>query len=107
MEIPPLSEEQLAQARAAATAARRRRAEVKAMLRDGRMSLVEVLELAETDDVVAHTKVFDVLRSLPRVGERRARAVMTRHDIADNRRLRGLGRHQVAGLRTEFGPGAS
>jgi len=100
--IPPLSEEQLRQARSAATAARRRRADVKARLRDGSMNLAQALELAESDDVVAHTKVFDVLRSLPRVGERRARAAMARHEIAENRRLRGLGRHQVAGLKTEF-----
>lgn len=102
MVIPPLSEDQLKQARAAATAARRRRADVKAHLRDGTMSLTQALELAGTDDVVAHAKVFDVLRSLPRVGERRARAAMTKHDIADNRRLRGLGRHQLAGLKAEF-----
>lgn len=102
MVIPPLSEDQLKQARAAATAARRRRAAVKARLREGSMNLAEALDLADTDDVVAHTKVFDVLRSLPRVGERRARAAMTKHDIADNRRLRGLGRHQLAGLKAEF-----
>jgi hypothetical protein len=28
--------------------------------------------------------------------------VMERLDIATNRRLRGLGRHQVAGLKAEF-----
>jgi hypothetical protein len=28
--------------------------------------------------------------------------VMQRLDIAPNRRLRGLGRHQVAGLKAEF-----
>lgn len=102
MVIPPLSDEQLRHARIAATSARRRRAEVKAKLRDGTMSLAQALDLAETDDIVAHTKVFDVLRSLPRVGERRARAAMTRHEIAENRRLRGLGRHQLAGLKSEF-----
>ncbi|MGI8767928.1 MAG: integration host factor, actinobacterial type [Propionibacteriaceae bacterium] len=102
MAIPPLSEEQLKQARSAATAARRRRAEVKARLRAGTMTLPQALELAEDDDVIAHTKVFDILRSVPRVGERRARETMERHEIAVNRRLRGLGRHQIAGLKAEF-----
>lgn len=102
MTIPPLSEEQLQQARAAATQARRRRAEVKAKLRAGDMNLDQVLKLAADDDVVAHTKVVDVLKSLPRVGDKRAAEIMERLDIAANRRLRGLGHHQMAGLRAAF-----
>ena len=106
--VPPLSEEQLQAARRAATAARRRRAEVKARLRTGELSLAAAIELAGADDVVAHTKVVDVLRALPRVGEKRATEVMHRLDIAANRRLRGLGPHQIAGLRAEFpGNGAT
>lgn len=102
MAIPSLTEEQLQQARSAATAARRRRAEVKQQLRTGEISLADVLDLAQSDEMVAHTKVYDVLRCVPRVGERRAKELMRRHDIAENRRLRGLGRHQVAGLKADF-----
>lgn len=104
MTIPPLSDEQRQQARHAATQARRRRAAVKDGLRTGELTLVEVLATAETDDVVAHTKVVDILKALPRVGVVRAERVMERLDIAPNRRLRGLGRHQVAALVAEFGP---
>ena len=105
--IPPLSDEQRQLARHAATEARRRRAEVKQALRTGRRSLAEVLSQAEQDDVVAHTKVVDVLKSLPRVGAVRAARVMERLDIAPNRRLRGLGKHQTAALVAEFpAPGA-
>lgn len=104
MPIPPLSNEQRSQARSAATDARRRRAEVKESLRTGERSLADVLALAESDDVLAHAKVVDVLRALPRVGAVRASAVMERLDIAPNRRLRGLGKHQAAALLTEFGP---
>ena len=102
MTIPPLSDEQREQARQAATQARRRRAEVKAALRRGERSLAQVLEAAEHDDVIAQAKVVDVLKSLPRVGAVRAATVMQRLDIASNRRLRGLGRHQLAGLVAEF-----
>ncbi len=102
MTIPPLSDEQRQQARSAATEARRRRAEVKQALRSGERTLADVLELAERDDVIAHTKVVDLLRSLPRVGAVRAAKVMDRLDIAANRRLRGLGRHQSAALVAEF-----
>jgi hypothetical protein len=100
--IPPLSDEQRQQARHAATEARRRRAEIKQALRTGEQSLAQVLEAAERDDVIAHTKVVDVLKSLPRVGAVRAAKVMDRLDIAPNRRLRGLGKHQTAALVGEF-----
>jgi hypothetical protein len=100
--IPPLSNEQRQQARHAATEARRRRAAIKQELRAGELTLAEVLKTAETDDVIAHAKVVDVLKALPRVGAVRADRVMERLDIAPNRRLRGLGRHQVAALVAEF-----
>jgi hypothetical protein len=105
--IPRLSDEQRQQARNAATQARRRRAEIKQALRSGERSLAEVLALAEQDDVVAHTKVIDVLKALPRVGAVRAAKVMERLDIAANRRLRGLGKHQTAALVAEFSARAS
>lgn len=107
MTIPPLSDEQRQQARHAATEARRRRATVKQALRTGELSLAEVLATAESDDVVAHAKVVDILKALPRVGAVRAERVMERFDIAPNRRLRGLGRHQVAALVAEFAPRGS
>jgi nitrate reductase beta subunit len=102
--IPPLSDEQRSQARHAATEARRRRAEIKQALRTGSQSLADVLALAEHDDVIAHMKVVDALRCLPRVGTVRAERVMERLDIAANRRLRGLGKHQAAALVAEFQP---
>lgn len=102
MTIPPLSDEQRQQARNAATEARRRRAEIKQSLRKGQTTLAEVLTVAQNDEVVAHTKVVDVLRSMPRVGTVRAAKVMERLDIAPNRRLRGLGKHQTAALIAEF-----
>lgn len=102
MSIPPLSEMQREQARTAATEARRRRAEIKLRLRTGSISLSDVLRLALSDEVIAHAKVVDILKSLPRVGIVRATRVMERLQIATNRRLRGLGKHQVAGLISEF-----
>src|SRR5690242_18214851 len=102
--IPPLSNEQRLEARQAATDARRRRAEVKHGLRTGELNMADVLDLAERDDVVAHTKVVDALKALPRVGAVRAERIMSRLEIAPNRRLRGLGKHQVAALIDEFGP---
>ena len=100
--IPQLTTEQLEAARAAATEARRKRADLKGKVRLGELSLAQALEAAAADDVLAHVKVVDLLKALPRVGEKRAGVVMERLDIAPNRRIRGLGRHQVAGLKAEF-----
>ena len=71
MSIPTLSPEQLSAAREAATRARRVRAEFKARVRAGDLSLSEALDEAAEDDVLAHVKVVDLLKALPRVGEKR------------------------------------
>ena len=102
MAIPTLSPEQLQSARSAATQARRARADCKNRLRRGELTLGQALDQAAGDDVLAHIKVVDLLKALPRVGEKRAAAIMERLDIAPNRRVRGLGRHQIAGLKKEF-----
>ena len=102
MAIPSLTPEQLAAARAAATAARRARAELKQKVRTGSVSLSEAIDLALQQDVLAHMKVADLLKALPRVGEKRAADVMERLEISQNRRIRGLGRHQIAGLKDQF-----
>lgn len=102
MTIPQLTTEQLEAARAAATLARRQRAELKNQVRAGKINLAQALEAASSDDILAHVKVVDLLKALPRVGEKRAAVVMEKLDIAPNRRIRGLGRHQLAGLRSEF-----
>ncbi len=102
MSIPQLSPEQLQSARAAAAAARRSRADLKAEVREGRLALGAAIDKAAADEVLAHVKVVDLLKCVPRVGEKRAADVMSRLDIAANRRVRGLGRHQIAGLKAEF-----
>ncbi len=102
MTIPQLTTEQLEAARAAATSARRARAALKAQVRSGQLSLASALDQAAEDEILAHVKVVDLLKALPRVGEKRAALVMERFDIAANRRIRGLGRHQLAGLKAEF-----
>src|SRR5829696_6726212 len=105
--MPPPSDEQRSWPARSSTPARRRRAEIKSALRAGTCSLADVLAMAERDDVLAHAKVIDVLKALPRVGGVRATRVMERLDIAANRRLRGLGKHQTAALIAEFASGPS
>jgi len=71
---------------------------VKAKLKMRSISLSDLLRQAETDEVVAGTKVLAVLESLPGTGKVRARKIMHEIGIAESRRIRGLGDQQRAAL---------
>ncbi|MCC6435710.1 MAG: integration host factor, actinobacterial type [Acidimicrobiia bacterium] len=99
---PALSEEQRAAALEKAAEARRVRAELKERLKMGSISLAEVFEKAESDDVVGKLKVLALLESLPGVGKVKARRKMDEIGISDTRRVRGLGEQQRKALLSEF-----
>jgi ribosomal protein S13 len=61
------------------------------------------LNKAAADDTLSRIKVVDLLRALPRVGVTRAAEIMENLAIAPNRRIRGLGRHQIERLGELFG----
>ncbi len=98
MAPPQLTDAQRQAALAKAAEARRARAELKELLRTGSLSLTDVFERAEDDQVVASTKVFAVLTSLPGFGKIKAKRLMEDLSIAENRRVRGLGERQRAKL---------
>ena len=102
MAIPQLSSAQLEAAREAATQARRARAELKEQVKSGAMSFTAALNKAVDDDTLSRIKVVDLLRAMPRVGITRASEIMENLQIAPNRRIRGLGRHQVDRLNELF-----
>ena len=105
--LPPLTAEARASALEAAAAARKKRSDVKARVKAGALSLPEVLASARSDEVLAKMPVFDLLKSLPGLGDVRARQVMERLRIAGNRRIGGLGANQRAALENEFAPVAA
>jgi hypothetical protein len=92
----------LAKAREAAAEARRKRAEFKNQLHDGELTLADALDAAAEDETLAHIRVSALLKSLPRVGEKRAQQALDKLGIAQNRRIRGLGKHQITALKAEF-----
>lgn len=96
-----MTPEQRAEALQKAAAARTARAEMKARLKMGSLSLAEVLE--SQDENAKRLKVSAVLESLPGVGKKKARVVMEEIGIADNRRVQGLGAQQRAALLEQFG----
>ena len=102
MPLPQLTEEQRREALAKAAEARKRRAEVKAQLKNGALGLSEILQRAEDDGIVGKMKVSAVLEALPGVGKVRARKLMERLEISSSRRVRGLGAKQRDSLLDEF-----
>lgn len=103
MVLKDLSPHERQAARDKALHARTRRAAVKSDLTEGTLSLSDVFELAEHDDAVARMRTIDLLMSLRSIGEIRAMAIMEKHGIAANRRLRGLGKRQREALILRFG----
>jgi S13-like H2TH domain len=101
--LPTLTPEQRAAALEKAAAARRERAEVKNRLKHSGASLQDVIASGQTNEVIGKMRVSALLESLPGVGKIRARQIMERLQIADTRRVRGLGVNQVAALEREFG----
>jgi signal recognition particle GTPase len=95
MPLPPaLSADQRQAALAKAAAARRQRAELKDRLKMGSVSLKDLLDQGQSDEVVGKMKVLAVLESLPGLGKVKARRVMDEVGISDTRRVQGLGEQQ-------------
>ena len=98
MALRPLTDEERARARDKATAARTARAEIKKSLRDGSVSVAEVLRRGEEDEAVSRLKVTELLEATPGIGKVRSAAIMEQIGIAATRRVRGLGQHQRRAL---------
>lgn len=95
MPLPPtLSPEQRQAALEKAAAARRLRAELKEKLKMGSLTLKELLEQGDADEVVGKLKVLAVLESLPGLGKVKARRLMDDVGISETRRIQGLGEQQ-------------
>jgi hypothetical protein len=100
---PQLSPEERRAALTKAAEARRQRAELKEKLKMGSITLGELLDLADRDEVVGKTKVVAVLESLPGLGKVKARRLMDTVGISASRKLHGLGAQQRARLLKELG----
>ena len=88
---PQLTPEQRQQALLKASSSRKRRAEVKASLKNGDYSIDNILEIARNEEAVAKMRVKELLESLSGVGKVRAQSLMERLNISPSRRIQGLG----------------
>jgi transposase len=104
--LPPLSQEQRAEALQKAAEARRERAAIKARLKDstGRRGeeIAKVLKEAEDNEVIGRLRVSALLESLPGVGKVKAQQIMEEIGISPSRKIRGLGAHQADNLVKHF-----
>ena len=101
--LPQLTDEQRKAALEKAAEGRKARAELKASLKRGETTLKDVLDKADTDEIIGKTKVSALLEAMPKVGKVKAREIMEELEIAQTRRLRGLGDRQRRALLERFG----
>jgi hypothetical protein len=100
--LPEMTDEQRAAALARAGEARRKRAEMKHLLKSGSLSFSDVLDRAEEDDLIAGTKIQAVVVSMPHMGKVSTKRLLEEIGIADNRTIRGLGINQRKALLDYF-----
>ena len=92
-----MTDEQRANALEKAKETRRKRAEVRAKIKAGKLTAKKAL--AKRDDpIIGKIKVSQFIQSFPGFGKAKAEKIMAEIGIAENRRLSGLGDKQVAAL---------
>ncbi|WP_086824577.1 MULTISPECIES: integration host factor, actinobacterial type [Allokutzneria] len=102
MPLPTMTPEQQAQALAKAQQARAARSALTKELKEGSLTLPQVLAKADSDDVVRKTKVLALVKALPGIGAVRAARALEAAGIPENRRVGGLGERQRASLLAEL-----
>ncbi|HHT69764.1 MAG TPA: integration host factor [Firmicutes bacterium] len=93
MSLPYLSQDDKLKALRKAQEMRSKRAELRAKLKKGSLTLQEVLNSAD-DEVIARMRVTYLLQSLPQVGKVTSDKIMREIGINENRRVQGLGKRQ-------------
>ena len=106
MTLPELDPEERRAALKKAAESRRIRAELKQMLKAGEVTIREVLERSASADALAKMRVCDVIEAMPAYGPVKARRLMEQLEIAQSRRVRGLGPRQRAALLAAFEDGS-
>ena len=102
MAIPTLTAEERKAALEKAKESRIKRAEVREQLKSGKLTLEEVIDMKD-DPVIGRMKVSTLIETLPGYGKAKAEKIMNELQIAESRRLRGLGDRQKAALLERLG----
>ena len=97
MAIPKLSEAERKAALEKAKEARIKRAAIREQLKTGKLTLKEVIDMKD-DPIIGRMKVSTLIETLPGYGKAKCEKIMAELQIAESRRLRGLGERQYAAL---------
>jgi len=81
---------------------RSKRAEIRRGLKDGRLSLIQILNSLD-DEAIARMRVVYLLESLPRIGKATTKKIMQEIGIDQSRRVQGLGNRQRGALLEKLG----
>lgn len=102
--IPIISDEDRRAALERAMEARRARAKFKQDMHAGSISIADAIAQAQADEKspAARILVRQAIMTQQGYGSRRTEVLMDKLGIADNRRLRGLGKNQAAELAAAF-----
>ena len=102
MAIPTLTEAERKAALEKAKEARIKRAEVRMKLKTGKLTLKKVIKMKD-DPIIGRMKVSTLIETLPGYGKAKSEKIMNELQIAESRRLRGLGERQQAALLERLG----
>jgi len=102
MSLPQLTADEKQRALKKAQEMRSKRAELRAKLKSGAVSLQEVLDACD-DEVIAKMRVAYLIQSLPQVGKVTSKKIMDEIGINENRRVQGLGKRQITALLERLG----
>lgn len=94
--MPILTDDMRKAASKKAVECRQRRAVVRKQLREGELSIPDLLEM--DDEIIKRLPVRLVLSSFPSIGKIKAQKIMDELGISYNRRIGGLGKHQKNSL---------
>ncbi|MCR4398530.1 MAG: integration host factor [Firmicutes bacterium] len=101
MALPKLSAAEKKEALEKAQVMRRKRSELRAALKKGKVDFGQILD--GEDEVTARMRVAYLLKSLPRVGKVKAQKIMEEIGIDESRRVQGLGKRQKEALLAKLG----
>lgn len=97
MPLPQMTEEQRKAALAKAAETRKKRAEVRAKIKAGKVSAKEAMG-RRSDPVIGKMRVKQFITTFPGFGKAKAEKIMAEIGIPDTRKLAGLGEKQAAAL---------
>lgn len=101
MALPTLSPEERAKNLAKAAEMRQKRSKLRSDIKEGKLSLADVLKKAD-DPIVGRMKVSALIEALPGYGKAKTEALMLNLEISPSRRVQGLGSRQRSELLREL-----